>query len=110
MSPSAGALPSGLRKIRTADGHRASRGCCEPQRIVEVVLDGNPFAREPHRRRDQFRQRELAGAEAFERKAEAGDGAGHADAEPGIPGLGRIGLLVGPEEHVGRRRRGAVSR
>ena len=38
--------------------------------------------------------------------AQPGDGAGHADPEPGIAGFFRIGLAVGPEEYVGCRRGG----
>ena len=60
------------------------------------------------RRRDQLRERELAGAVACVRQRQPGHGAGHADRQAGIARFLRIGFAVGVEEDVarGRGRRG----
>ena len=76
------------------------------QRIGDVVVDGEALPRERDRRRDQVGEGEFARAVFAPGKLEAGDGSRHADREPGIARLERIGLAIGVEEHVlGRRRR-----
>ena len=74
------------------------------QRVGHVVGDDKTVARQLDGRLEQVRQREVAGAVFLQRQRQARDGAGHADAERGIARLGDIGLAVGAEEHVARRR------
>ncbi len=78
----------------------------ERQRIGDVVVDGEALTRERDRGRDQVGEGEFARAVFAPREFEAGDRSGHADREPGIARLERIGLAVGVEEHVLGRRRG----
>ena len=96
----------GRRKMRADDGWLASAFAAERQGIGDVVVDGEPLPRERDRRRDQIGEREFAGAVFAPGELEAGDGSGHADREPGIARLERIGLAVGVEKDVLRRRGG----
>ena len=74
------------------------------QRVGEIVLDRETVAREPDRRRDQLRERELARAVFLVRERKPRDRAGHADAERRVARLARIGLALLVEEHVARHR------
>ena len=65
---------------------RGRRPAREPQlrarqRVGKLVIDLEPFAREPDGGRDQLRERELAGAVFLVRQRQSRDRAGHADAE-----------------------------
>ena len=71
---------------------------------AHVVGDDKAVARQLDRRLEQIRQREFAGAVFLQRQRQPGDGAGHADAERGVARFRDIGLAVGAEEHVARRR------
>ena len=78
----------------------------ERQRVGDVLVDGEALTRERDGGRDEVGEGELARPVFAPRELEASDGSGHADREPGIARLERIGLAVGVEEHVlGRRGR-----
>ena len=75
------------------------------ERIEEVALDRNAFARELHRRRDQFGEREPPRAVPRVGKRQARDRAGHADPERAVARFFRVGVSIGVKKHVRRRRR-----
>ena len=78
----------------------------ERQRVGDVLVDGEALTGKRNRRRDEVGEGEFARPVLAPRELEACDGSGHADREPGIARLERIGLAVGVEEHVlGRRGR-----
>ena len=74
------------RAVALQEDFRGRRPAREPQlrarqRVGELVIDLEPFAREPDGGPDQLREREFAGAVFLMRKRKPRNRAGHADTE-----------------------------
>ena len=87
-----GASP--LRKIVAVDGQRASRSARCGSESARSSSTGKPLLRQLDRRREQVGERELARAVFLMRQRQPRHGAGHADGEPGVARLLRVGIAL----------------